>query len=297
MEPSSASEVQVHVNGELVPASAATVSVRDRGFRYGDAAVETVRAYGGDLFRWDAHADRFDATCRALQLDHGLSRSTLRDRVRETLAANDLADALVRLTVSRGVQSGGLTPDPEVDPTVVVDVEPLPRGGRGGEPAWDGPATLQTAKTRRVPDRAVPSDVRTASAVNAVLARLELRVADADEALVLDVDGDVTGGAASSLFFVRDNALRTPGLDGDVYPSVARGEVLDAAGAEGIPVEEGAYAPEDVRRADEVFLANARWEVRPVGTVDGIEVGGGPVTTLLATVFDARVEAACYGDR
>ena len=51
-------ELRYHVDGELVPASEATVSVEDRGFAYGDAAFETMRAYGGEVFRWEAHANR-----------------------------------------------------------------------------------------------------------------------------------------------------------------------------------------------------------------------------------------------
>jgi len=102
-----------HVDGDLVPASEATVSVEDRGFAYGDAAFETMRAYGGDVFRWDAHAARLAETCDTLALDHGLSDAELKRRVDETLAGNDLADAYVKLSITRGVQPGTLDPRPD----------------------------------------------------------------------------------------------------------------------------------------------------------------------------------------
>src|SRR6056297_3041302 len=95
-----------HVDGDLVPAAEATVSVKDRGFMYGDAAFETLRAYGGDVFQWDAHAERLRETCDLLSLDHGQSDQDLRRRVDETLAGNDLDDAYVRLSITRGVQPG-----------------------------------------------------------------------------------------------------------------------------------------------------------------------------------------------
>lgn len=289
-----------HVDGELVPAVEATVSVHDRGFLYGDAAFETLRVYGGELFEWEAHARRLAETCDVLGLDHGLSDGVLRDRVDETLAANDYAEAAVRLSVTRGVGSGplasGIGPGTGTTEgsTVVVLVDELPRGGRESDPVWDGPATLQTVKTRRVPDRAVPARTKTHSYLNSVLARRELRVTDADEALVLDADGDVTGGAASTVFFVDDDALCTPSLDGPVYPGVSREVVVDLAHDEGIPVREGQFTPDDVRGAAEVFVANTPWELRPVAAVDGIDCGGGPVTTLLSRLFDVRVERACY---
>ena len=287
-----------HVGGELVAADEATVSVEDRGFLYGDAAFETMRAYDGEIFEWDAHMDRLNETCDVLGLDHGLSRGDLKARVDETLDANGVGDAYVRLSITRGVQPGKLTPDEVVDPTVVVIVKPLSRGGRQSQPVWDGPATLQTVKTKRMPDASIPSRVKTHNYLNGILARLELRVTDADEALMVDLDGRVTEGATSNLFFVQNNALRTPSLDGPVLPGTTRRVVLELAAEEGIPVKEGQYTPDDVRQADEVFLTNSTWELRPVETVDGISVGdregAGPVTTLLSRLFDAHVESTHY---
>ncbi|WP_435063582.1 aminotransferase class IV [Halobaculum sp. EA56] len=296
-----AADLVYHVDGDLVPADEAAVSVRDRGFRYGDAAFETVRAYGGTLWRWDAHVDRLCGTLDALGMPAdglGLSSLDLEARVRDTLRANGLADARVRLSVTRG-ETEGFAPPPatDTDPTVVVTVAPLPRGGSpdaGGESIWDGPATLQTVKTRRVPDRAIPSDAKTHNYLNNVLARVETRVTGADEAVMLDAEGHVAECATANLFFVADDAVRTPSLDGPVLPGVTRAEVLDIARGEGFPVEEGAYAPDDVRDADEAFLASSIREIRPVGTYDGVDVGGGPVTTLLSRLYDERVEAECY---
>ncbi|MYL66244.1 aminotransferase class IV [Halorubrum distributum] len=296
--------LRYHVDGDLVPAPEATVSVEDRGFAYGDAAFETMRAYGGDVFRWEAHAERLADTCEALALDHGVADAELKRRVDETLAANDLADAYVKLSISRGVQPGTLDPQPEVDPTVVVIAKPLPRGGVGSDPVHDGPAALQTTKTRKVADRAIPAAAKTHNYLNGILARLELRVTDADEALMLDPDGNVAEGATANLFFVDGRALKTPSLDGPILPGVTRRTVIEVAESEGIPVEEGTYAPDAVREADEVFLTNSTWEIRPVATVDGIAVDGdgegvaGPLTTLLSRLFDRRIEEGPYdGER
>jgi len=308
-----------HVDGELAPASEASVSVTDRGFQYGDAAFETVRAYGGTLWRWDAHVGRLFDTLDTLGMpaeEIGLSSLDLKARVRDTLRANGLADAYVRLSVTRGETAGFAPPAAEeTDPTVVVLVKPLPRGGRpdtGGVSTWAGPATLQTVKTRRVSDRAIPSEAKTHNYLNNVLARVETRVTGADEAVLLDDDGHVAECATANLFFVADDAIRTPSLDGPVLPGVTRAEVLDIAREEGFPVEEGAYTPDDVRGADEAFIASSIREIRPVGTYDGIEVGGvsesmdteargtaslgGPVTTLLSRLYDERVETECYAD-
>ncbi|MFB6169818.1 MAG: aminotransferase class IV [Haloarculaceae archaeon] len=284
--------MQYHVNGELVPAGEATVSVEDRGFRYGDAARETLRVYGGEVFEWDAHRERLRRTCEALGMAEAVP-DDLRERVRATLAANDLSEAAVRLSVTRGQRLGGLTPSGPVDPTVVVVVEELPPGGSGGEPVWEEPAGLQTVTTRRAPDDVVPATGETHSALDRVLARREL-VAGNDEALVRDAEGNVVGGAASNVFFVDEAGLNTPGTDGPVFPGVTREVVLELAEEEAIPVETGRYVPGDVRDAEEAFLTSTTWEVRPVASVDGVPVGSGPVTDLLAARYRERVEEACY---
>ncbi|KTG10476.1 4-amino-4-deoxychorismate lyase [Haloprofundus marisrubri] len=279
------------MNGELVPASEATVNVRDRGFMYGDAAFETLRVYGGHLFEWEAHADRLAKSCEILRLDHGLSDENLRARIEATLDANGLEDASVKLSISRGVQPGKLTPSEQVDPTVVVTLSPLGRGGVDGEKPWDGPATLQTVKTRRPSDRALPSKAKTHNYLNGILALLELRVTGADEALVLDDEGYVAEGATSNIFFVDGKRLCTPTLDGPILAGVTRDVVLELAESEGIPVREDFFTPDDVRGADEVFITSSTREIRPVGTVDGIDVETGPVTRLLSRLYETRVEA------
>ena len=286
--------LRYHVDGELVPAAEATVRVDDRGFRYGDAAFETLRAYGGTIFEWEAHADRLDRTCEAIGLDHGLAREDLRERITETLAANDLADAYVRLSITRGVQPGKLTPALEVEPTVVVIVKPLPRGGTGGDRVWDGSARVETVETVRMPDEAVPAHAKTHNYLNGILARLELRRTDADEALLLDLDGHVAEGATSNVCFVADGRLHTPSFDGPVLPGITRRVVLDLARDAGVPVDEGTYEPADLRAADEAFLTNTTWELRPIESIDGRAIGGGPLTDRLSERFDALVEERCY---
>jgi branched-chain amino acid aminotransferase len=278
-----------HVDGELVPAEEATVSVRDRGFMYGDAAFETLRAYGGGLFEWEAHADRLGRTCETLGFADALPAATeLHGRVTDTLAANDLTDAYVRLAVTRGVQPGKLSPESQVDPTVVVTVAELPRGGREGTRVWDGPATVETVDTRKIPDSALPADAKTHNYLNGILARLELD--EADESLLCSTSGYVTEGATSNVCFVRDGALCTPTTELPLLPGVTRGVVLELARDAGISVETGRYEPATVATADEVFVTNSTWEIRPVTVLDGQSVPVGPVTRRLQELFDERVE-------
>lgn len=284
--------LQYHVDGELRPAEAATVSVADRGFRYGDGARETVRAYGGGLHEWAAHRGRLERTCEVLSIP---VPDDLRERVEATLSANDLDDALLEVVVSRGEGGDGPTPPAaaSTDPTVVVTVEAAPRGGRSGSPPWDRPARVRTVDRRRPATATLPTGLKTASYLSPVLARLELD--GEDEALVRDGDGAVVGGAASNACFVDDDGVHAPDPDAvPAFPGVLQRVLLDHARDQGIPVTLGRYVPRDFRTAEEVFLTSTAWGIRPVDRVDGAPVGAGPVTDLLRTTFANRIEAEFY---
>ncbi|PSQ43022.1 hypothetical protein BRD17_07155 [Halobacteriales archaeon SW_7_68_16] len=125
------------------------------------------------------------------------------------------------------------------------------------------------------------------------LARVEL-VGDADEAIVRDPEGAVVGGTQSAICLVTDSGLHAPGVD-PVPAAVTRSTVVDVAIDADLPVHRGRYGADHIREAAEVLLVSARWGVRPVERVDGIAVGGGPVTDLLVHRFDRLVERRCYG--
>lgn len=281
------------MKGQLVDEADATVNVADRGFKYGDAAFETLRAYGGQVFAWDAHYNRLQRTCETLGLEHDLDSSELRGRVHETLVANDLAEAYVRLSISRGVQDSHLEPLPDVDPTVVVIVEELPRGGLDGTPVWDSPARLETVSIRRTPEDVIPAHAKTHNYLNGILARRELG-ADADEALLLDHDDHVTEGTTSNVFWVRDGVLHTPGPGLPVLPGITRWTVLRLADDLDIPAEQGTYSLRNVRQADEVFLTNSTWEVRPVTELNHTTYDVGPLTDRLGRAYDELIEDRFY---
>jgi branched-chain amino acid aminotransferase len=282
-----------YVDGEIRPAGEATVDVRDRGFLYGDAAFETLRIYGDNPFEWTAHVDRLTRTCETLGFADAVpDAETLRDALDRTIDANDLSDAYARLTVSRGVQPGKLTPGKAVDPTVVIIVKPLPRGGVAGDRVWDRPARLCTVETRRIPDSAVPAEAKTHNYLNGILAHLELRQSpdEYDETLLCSTDGLLTEGATSNLCFVSDGRVHTPTANLPLLPGVTRSVVMDIANDIGVPVETGRYDPSDLQDADEVFCTNSTWEIRPVARVDETRYPTGPVTTRLQERFDKRVE-------
>jgi branched-chain amino acid aminotransferase len=115
----------VYLNGKIVPSKEAAVSVFDHGFLYGDGIYETMRVYDGVIFKLDEHLQRLFRSASLIGLTIPLGIDSLRISIYETLIANKLRTAYVRLMISRGRGSIGLDPDLCTEPTIVIIVQEL----------------------------------------------------------------------------------------------------------------------------------------------------------------------------
>ena len=95
--------VLIFLNGQFVPEERAVVSVFDRSFLYGDGLFETMRVFHRKPFRWEQHIERLQRGADFLGIKLPFTPEALRRFAGELVAKNNLPDALLRLTLSRGV--------------------------------------------------------------------------------------------------------------------------------------------------------------------------------------------------
>jgi branched-chain amino acid aminotransferase len=291
----------VSIDGELVPAAEARVSVFDRGFLYGDSVYEVVRTYGLAPFELGAHLRRLEASADRIALRIPWSWDRLDAELRRVIEASRGGDApepaaapwnrgerSVRVVVTRGSGEMGLDPALAVAPAVVVIAMPVSgppmQAYRSGVLAWPfgGPGA---------PRRGGDPAAKTGEHLFHVLAVREARAHGAHEALLVDGAGCVTEGASSNVFAVHGGRLSTPPLAAGILAGVTRGVVLELAGELGIPVEERALPVPRLEEADEAFLTSTVREVLPVTRVGGRALGAGvpgPLTERLHRAFRAR---------
>lgn len=270
----------VWINGRLARGDDAALSVFDRGARDGGALFETVRVHGGRPFAWTRHLERLVLSAAELGFPVPAAPSALRGAVDELLAALGTADAVVRVTITRGVAGGRPT-----RAGAWVEAEPL--GGR----LWAGTrGGAGSAVVSRVPfEPGWLGRHKTTSRLAWDLAREEARVAGVDEALLVSPQGQVLEGAASNVFVVRDDEVLTPPLSLPVLPGVTRRIVLELCAALGIRRRELAIDPEHLRWAEEVFLTNSVQEVLPLARLDGREVPARALGERLLAAYRERV--------
>ncbi len=273
----------VWVNGSLLPADAAHLSVFDRGFQLGDGVFETLRARASRPTELDEHVARLGTSAAGLAIElPGDLRARLEAGIAALLDAEGLAgedgDASIRITVSRGVfASRGVLPgETGVEPTVVIQAWPVP-----AEP----PASVATgihlaaSSVRRDPLSPLLR-LKTTSRADYVYAKLEAQRAGADDALFLTVDGLLSEATSANLFLVRPAAdgtieLATPSLDCAILPGTTRTWLLGWAERVGLRPVEGSLTREDLATASEAFVSSSVAGVVPVTRFDGQPIGDG----------------------
>jgi branched-chain amino acid aminotransferase len=272
----------VSLDGTIVAAEDARVSVFDRGFLYGDSVFEALRTYGGVPFALTEHLERLERSAKRALIDMPVPLETFRAEVMAALAAARNRESYLRLLLTRGRGTAlGLDPSLARAPlrvVIVMELGPLPAS------MYEQGVGVVTFKTQRVADSTPASGAKLSNYMVAVLAMDEVRRAGAEEALVLDAAGRVVEGTTSNVFFVKEGTLVTPPEEAGILMGITREKILLIARRERIPVEEKTFFPKELMGADEAFISSSIREIAPVVSVDGATIGNGkpgPVTLKL----------------
>ena len=289
----------VSVNGALLPAEGAHLSVFDRGFQLGDGVFETLRARGGHVTELAEHLVRLRRSAEGLgfELPSELD-AWIVPGIDELLSAEGLGgpqgDASIRITVSRGTVFGRglLPPQANATPTIVIQAWPVPP-----TPAdhLEQGLHLVVSAVRRDPSSPVVA-LKTTSRADYVYARLEARRAGADDALFLTTEGLLSEATSANIFLVRGRELATPALDCAILPGTTRSWILGWAGAAGLAPVEGSFTPGDLAAADEAFLCSSVAGILPVTRFQGVAIGEGRPGPWTMRAREAR-EAFIRGGR
>lgn len=263
--------MHVFLNGRFVPEAEAVVSVLDRSFLYGDGLFETIRVHGGRPFAWEEHLDRFVRGADFLKIRLPFLPDALRDFAGQLIALNHLPDAILRLSLSRGVGRRGYSPRGADHPVLVMTVHPAPLHDPLHPPQW----RLITASFR-LPAGEALAEYKTCNKLPQILARAEADAAGADEALLLNTDGDVAEAAAGNLFWIDHDVVCTPPLPTGALAGVTRGVVLKLCTQLGLVTRERVVRPPELRVASGVFLTLSTLGAVEAITLDGVELARSP---------------------
>ncbi len=278
----------VYLNGQFIPEAAATVSVFDRGFLYGDGLFETVAVHNGKPFRWKQHLQRLRKGATFVGITLRPDDGELIEIARELLRRNQIGEGVLRIALSRGVGARGYSPKGADAPTLVLSTHPAPAL----------PATgLPQSRVVTSPYRVAAGDplllIKSASKLLNVIARAEAEARGADEALLVNTEGHLAEAASSNVFWIEGGVVCTPPLEAGALEGVTRGLVLEISRGLKIPVELRKASPEVLFSAAGVFLANSGLGLIEVVAVDGHSINRSPLLVRLAESFGLQILAEC----
>jgi branched-chain amino acid aminotransferase len=263
--------MKISLNGALIEQDAARIDPTDRGLLLGDGLFETIAVRNGAPRRLPAHLARLRLGAAVLNIPVPQTDERIGSLINEVLTANALADAVVRITLTRGPGGRGIVPSAEPTPTLMIV--------SAAQPAPAEPARVIIAQDTRRNEFSPLAQIKTLNYLDNIIARQEATAQNADDALLLNTAGRIAESTVANIFVLVNGGLVTPPVTEGALPGVMRAETIRLARAEELPVTIDMLA-----QASEVFLTNALG-LRPVVKINDHTVGDGEpglITQLLA---------------
>ncbi len=277
----------IYLNGKLIPRSKAKISVLDYGFLFGYGLYETVHTYNGKAFRLDNHLARLKFSGDRLGIL--IHTALIHEAVNGVIKTNNFQQARIRIAVSLG--EGTITPNLVscTKPTIaVMATEYKPPTAE----KYKNGFKVIVSNIRRN-SRSPVTYLKSANAMENMLARQEAKKTGADEALFLNEKGYLTEAAGSNIFLVNGGILKTPRYETGILPGVTRVVIFELAAQLGIKVKEVNIKPSELMESKEAFVTNSMIEIVPVTKVGDKKIGDGKpgeITKQLASAYKRLVK-------
>lgn len=273
--------LKIYINGKLYNKEEAKISVFDHGLLYGDGVFEGIRSYNRLVFCLKEHIDRLYQSAHTIMLDIPLAKEKMIKAVCDTLKANQLNDAYIRLVVTRGEGDLGLDPRKcRGNARVIIITDKI---ALYLEKFYKQGLSIITVPTRQNVSEALNPQIKSLNYLNNILAKIEAINTGCEEAIMLNSEGYVTECTGDNIFILKDKILFTPPKFVGILEGITRAVVIEIAANKKIRVKEEIFTRHDIYNADECFLTGTAAEIVPVVKVDGRLIGRGKpgLTTLM----------------
>jgi branched-chain amino acid aminotransferase len=253
----------LYLNGKFIKATDASTDLYSQTLHYGYGVFEGIRAYhtvnGTKIFKAVDHYERLRKSAELINIPFQYDTDELIRVTYQLLKKNNLTDAYIRPLVYCSPNMS-LTPPKEVYLMICA--------WEWGKYLGDNLLKLCLSSYQRPNPNSVKVEAKvTGHYVNSILATSEAKVRGYDEALMLDMNGNVAEAPGANFFYEKDNVLYTSPL-GHILPGITRQTVINICRELEIPVKEKFFRPELLEEADSAFLCGTAAEVVGVESID-----------------------------
>ena len=274
-------------NGEFVEWQNATTHVLNHGLHYGSCVFEGLRVYGEKIYKLEKHTDRLFFSAQRMGIDVPYSKDEINRAHEETIRKMNIKYGYVRPVIWRGSEMMAISAQKNKINVAVA--------------TWEWPSyftkedrlkgiSLQTAVWKRPPPDCIPTDTKAAGLyMICTLSKHEAEKNGYTDALMLDYKGRVSESTGSNIFLVINGEIHTPVPD-CFLNGITRQAVIEIAKNEGINVIERDIYPDEISKAEEIFLTGSAVEVTPVGKIDNQNFKVGDITTKISSLYIKEVD-------
>lgn len=268
-----------------MPEAEAVVPVNDRGFMYGDGLFETMRVANGRPFRMAQHLERLMRGTEYLKIKPPFTAKDLEKIGGQLIEKNSMREAILRVTLTRGPGRRGYSPKHSGPPTLLMTMHPLQQANPDEPLLW----SLVTSPFR-IPATDSLASFKTSSKVLNVAARGEAEERGADEALLVNTNGEVAETSGGNIFWVYQDKICTVPTGRGVLPGITRAIVLEICQSLGLETNKRVIKPEHLRNAEGIFITNSALGVVPVVAFDGEPVPPSPLVDQIVTAYNDMMQ-------
>ena len=279
----------IWLNGSFVPWEKAKVHFLTHALHYGSAVFEGIRCYDTGkapaVFRLKDHIKRLFYSADVFGMQIPYTEAEVCSAVLQTIKANKLRECYIRPIAFYGYGQMGLNP---IGAKVDFGIAAWPWGAYLGKEGLEKGIRMRISSWVRPPTNVMPTNAKVAgNYVNSILAKVEAIKTGFEEAILLDIKGNVAECSGENLFIVKNGVLITPPTD-NTLRGITRDSIIQIAKGFGIKVQEKLFKKAELYAADEAFLTGTAAEVTPIREVDDKQIGEGkpgPVSKKLQAKF------------
>ncbi len=243
------------VNNELLNDEEAMISVKDRGFRFGDGIFETMPFYNKVIYRADDHLERLKNGLESINIEYSLEN--FKDKIKYVIDANDIENGFARICITRGQGSRGYLPTYKTDASLVIEIV-----NRAHMESPHGDLIISPYK--KIPLECLPVNNKLMNGLNYSLAKEDAKKQNYFDGILLTLDEKISECASSNIFWIKGETLFTPSLKTGAVAGVTRKAIMELSHYE---VVEGEFNFLKLSGADEIFITNVTVGIFPIEKV------------------------------
>jgi branched-chain amino acid aminotransferase len=221
-------------------------------------------------------------------IDFEYTNSEISNNIKILTEKNNIQNAYIRITLSRGVGGSGLGISDSHKPTILIQTKPFTPYE---DKLYEEGMTLTVSKSMRSTSCPI-SCHKTTNLLKSIILKEEAKTKSANEVVILNTDGFIAECVVSNIFIVNNGSVITPSLDTNILPGITRRTILDICNDNGIPASEERFTIERLIKADEVFITNSLMEIMPVSRIDDFKIGKvipGNITQQLMSAYKSLI--------